>query len=109
MENITELLHTTCFQVNVVLVFREQGIGLQLLLRWSHEQIQGARLALDSTAKALRDLRKNADKLKQARSQFHFGTSLVMPNFVARQILKALHASLLKSCENSFFPLEDCH
>ena len=48
-----------------IVITQEQGIGAQLLLRWSQEQIQGARTALNATSAALREIRKTAAKLKQ--------------------------------------------
>ena len=46
-------------------MWREPGLGLQLILRWNQEQIQGARVAMNSTAKTLKDIRKDAEKLRQ--------------------------------------------
>ena len=51
--------------LSIVVHCRESDLGLQLLLKWNQEQVQGARNALAATATALRALRRNAEKLRQ--------------------------------------------
>ena len=54
-----------CLHFSMVVHRRESDLGLQLLLKWNQEQVQGARNALAATAMALRALRRNAEKLRQ--------------------------------------------
>ena len=49
---------------------RGPALGQQLLLRWGQEQVDGARQALRSTERLLRDLRQAAQRHRLVRLTF---------------------------------------
>lgn len=79
-------------------------MGTHLLLRWSLEQIQGAQQALQATALALRDVKKDAENTKQVSWSPRCNDLLHLMQALAhkqlRSILKA--ARLLIWPKNSF-------